>query len=85
MSVNSNSDPVDPSRRKFLKASGSTAAAGVISAYLPAHASGIEKNEVSRPTIEGAVPITLRINGKDHKLDMILEQHYSIAYAKPLR
>src|SRR4029079_6872312 len=68
MSVNSNSDPVDPSRRKFLKASGSTPAAGVISAYLPAHASGIEKNEVSRPTIEGAVPITLRINGKDHEL-----------------
>ncbi|MEN3329884.1 MAG: xanthine dehydrogenase YagT iron-sulfur-binding subunit [Acidobacteriota bacterium] len=64
---------VDPSRRKFLKASGTTAAAGVISAYLPAHASASEPTsevEVSGPVIEGAVPITLRINGKDHKLNI---------------
>ena len=57
---------VDQSRRTFLKTSGTTAAAGVISAYLPAHASGepTSESEVSGPAIEGAMPITLRINGK---------------------
>lgn len=74
MSDKSTSDPVDPSRRKFLKATGTTAAAGVISACLPVHASSaIEEtraSEVSGPTIEGAVPITLRINGKEHKLQL---------------
>jgi xanthine dehydrogenase YagT iron-sulfur-binding subunit len=64
---------VDRSRREFLKTGGTTAAAGVISAYLPAHATAAEptaESEVSRPVIEGAVPITLRINGKDHKLNI---------------
>src|SRR5262249_28648473 len=74
MTDNPNPGPLDRSRRKFLKASGTTAAAGVISAYLPAHASSsIEQaagSEASRPTIDGAVPITLRINGKDHKLQL---------------
>ena len=72
MSDDLTSGPVDPSRRKFLKATGTTAAAGVISAYLPAHASGepARESEVSHPAIEGAVPITLRINGKDHKLQL---------------
>jgi len=64
------SDQIDQSRRTFLKASGSTAAAGVISAYLPAQASDAVGSEVSNPSIEGAVPITLRINGKDHKLNI---------------
>ena len=74
MSDNAKLDRVDRSRRKFLKSTGTTAAAGVISAYLPAHASGgvepTRESEVSRPTIEGAVPITLRINGKDHQLNI---------------
>ena len=74
MSDDSKSNQVDRSRRKFLKTSGTTAAAGVISACLPAHASGaVDKpaqSEINRPTIEGAVPITLRINGKDHKLSI---------------
>lgn len=74
MSDNPKSDPVDRSRRKFLKTSGTTAAAGVISAYLPAHASSgreeARESKVSRPTIEGAVPITLRINGKDRQLQV---------------
>jgi xanthine dehydrogenase YagT iron-sulfur-binding subunit len=68
------SDPVDRSRRKFLRTSGTTAAAGVISAYLPTHASSAgeqsSESDFSQPIIEGAVPITLRINGKDHKLDI---------------
>ena len=70
----SNSDQIDQSRREFLKTGGTTAAATMISAYLPGHASGaIEQpaeNEVVPPTMEGAVPITLRINGKDHKLNI---------------
>lgn len=74
MSDNLKSGPVDRSRRKFLKTSGSTAAAGVISAYLPAQASSAAEqageSDVSRPTIEGAIPVTLRINGKDHKLNI---------------
>ena len=74
MSDNANADSVDQSRRKFLKTSGTTAAAGMISAYLPAHASGaVEQTaepEVSGPIADGAVPITLRINGKDHKLNI---------------
>ena len=74
MSEQTNSDPVDQSRRKFLKTSGTTAAAGVISAYLPAHASSalepMNESEVNAATIEGAIPITLRINGKDHKLNI---------------
>ena len=74
MSDNSRPDPIDHSRRKFLRTSGTTAAVGVISAYLPAQASsvvgeGIEP-EASYPPIDGAVPITLRINGKDHKLNI---------------
>ena len=74
MSENSTPGPVDPSRRTFLKTSGTTAAAGVISAYLPAQSSmALEQpgaSEADRPTIEGAVPITLRINGKEHKLNI---------------
>ena len=71
MPENSKSSPVDRSRRKFLKTSGTTAAAGVISAYFPAQASTVEQapeSEISRPIIEGAVPITLRINAEDHRL-----------------
>ena len=74
MADNPQSDPVDPSRRRFLKTSGTTAAAGVISAYMPAHASSAVEpasdSEFNRPPIEGAVPITLRINGKDHKVNI---------------
>src|ERR1044072_5638382 len=72
MSDNLKSDEVDQSRRKFLMASGTTAAAGMMSAYLPAHASAElpHDTEASRPPIEGAVRITLRINGKDHKLNI---------------
>ena len=67
-------DQINQSRRTFLKSTGTTAAAGMISAYLPAHASGavegVSENEVTSTTIEGAAPITLRINGKDHKLNI---------------
>jgi len=61
----------NPSRRKFLSTSGSTAAAGLIAAYVPLPANPSQEEETTEaigPTIEGAVPITLRINGKDRQL-----------------
>ncbi|HEY6243233.1 MAG TPA: 2Fe-2S iron-sulfur cluster-binding protein [Pyrinomonadaceae bacterium] len=70
MSNDANPGSIDRSRRKFLKTSGTTAAAGVISAYLPVQASDQETRKVEErvPVIDGSVPITLRINGKEHKL-----------------
>ena len=67
---NSQSGPTNPTRREFLVNTGSAAAASMIGGYMPVHAaeasqSGSGANE---PNIEGAVPITLRINGKDRQL-----------------
>ena len=74
MSDNAKSEPIDSSRRSFLKTTGTTAAAGVISAYLPAQVSSALGQTAdgagTRPPIDGAVPISLRINGKDHKLNI---------------
>src|SRR5262249_22574430 len=61
----------NPTRRQFLSTTGTTAAASLIAAYvpLPAKASAdAEPPDETGPTMEGAVPITLRINGKDHDL-----------------
>jgi xanthine dehydrogenase YagT iron-sulfur-binding subunit len=65
--------PADPTRRKFLVNTGTAAAASVIAAYMPAHAAAVSAAETATadaavPAVEGAVPITLRINGKDHAL-----------------
>jgi xanthine dehydrogenase YagT iron-sulfur-binding subunit len=62
------SRPSDPSRREFLLTMGSSAAATVISGCAtPRHEE--PSAEVARwPNVEGAVPITLRINGKDHQV-----------------
>jgi len=67
---NSQSGPTNPTRREFLVNTGSAAAAGVIGAYLPAHAAeaGQSSSNANEPNIEGAVPVTLRINGKDWQL-----------------
>ncbi len=68
------SGPSNPTRRTFLLTAGGTAAATVIAAYIPVHAnstaaeSGSAAANADGPNIEGAVPITLRINGKDHQL-----------------
>jgi len=67
------SRPPSPTRREFLLTTGSGVAASVVAGYLPALANdGARESDStpanSRPTIEGAVPITLRINGKDHQL-----------------
>jgi xanthine dehydrogenase YagT iron-sulfur-binding subunit len=67
------SHPSSPTRRKFLLTTGSGVAASVVAGYIPALANNAnaEANAASisaGPIIEGAVPITLRINGKDHEL-----------------
>jgi len=72
----SSSQLPNPARRQFLLTTGSTVAAGVIAAYVPAHAGTVAADEsaappgTDAPAIEGAVPITLRINGKEHKLSI---------------
>ena len=67
---NSQSGPTDPTRRDFLVNTGSAAAATVLSAYLPVHAAAVidQSGSAEGPHIEGVVPITLRINGKDQQL-----------------
>jgi xanthine dehydrogenase YagT iron-sulfur-binding subunit len=61
-----------PTRRKFLMNTGTAAAASVIGACLPAPAREAGQNastaDANAPAIEGAVPLVLRINGKDHQL-----------------
>jgi xanthine dehydrogenase YagT iron-sulfur-binding subunit len=58
-----------PTRRTFLRATGSSAAAAVVAARIPA--SPVRKAPPpggEEPVIPGAVPVTLRINGKDHSV-----------------
>src|SRR5882724_5331939 len=67
------SRPPSPARRKFLWTSGSSVAASLVAGYVPALAKDAAVESDSHPTsaepnIEGAVPITLRINGKDYSL-----------------
>src|SRR4051794_40996497 len=67
------SSPSNPDRRTFLRTTGGTAVATALAACSPSPAgSTAEQNPpaagADRPTIAGAVPITLRINGKDHQL-----------------
>jgi xanthine dehydrogenase YagT iron-sulfur-binding subunit len=69
----SQSCPPNPTRRKFLLTTGSGVAASVVGAYVPALANDTAGESASasagaRPIVEGAVPVTLRINGKDHQL-----------------
>jgi len=72
MRDDSPSSPSFQTRRAFLQTTGGTAAAAAIAAYAPAHGvdeQGISPSEGSGGSnIEGAVPITLRINGKDRRL-----------------
>jgi len=65
----------DPSRRAFLQATGSSAVAVAIAGCSPSHLttsaniSGIEEMKKGS-VIEGAVPLTLRINGKEHRIQV---------------
>jgi xanthine dehydrogenase YagT iron-sulfur-binding subunit len=49
---------------------GTTAAGAVIAGCAPVHHGAPAAQQVDRPNIDGAVPITLRINGKDHHLQI---------------
>ena len=67
-------DPSIPTRRAFLQTTGSTAAAVVIGACSGQGADSAASQSApppgapEGPNIAGAVPITLRINGKDRLL-----------------
>lgn len=67
----SSSGQRNPNRRQFLLTTGSTVAGGLLVAHTPA-AVGQESHativRAESPVVEGAVPVTLRINGKDHQL-----------------
>jgi len=70
---NPKSRPPSPTRRKFLLASGSGVAASLVAGYAPALAKRAagesdSASDSAGSTIEGAVPVTLRINGKEHQL-----------------
>jgi xanthine dehydrogenase YagT iron-sulfur-binding subunit len=62
------SNAQNPTRREFLSTTGTTAAASLIAAYVPLRANASEETETSAPAIDGVMPITLRINGKDRQL-----------------
>src|ERR1044071_142616 len=69
MSDKQQSNAQNPTRREFLSTTGTTAAAGLIAAYMPLTANASEEAvETSGPAIDGVMPITLRINGKDRQL-----------------
>ena len=62
------SNPSDPNRREFLLTMGSSAAAAVITGCAPLHPDEPRAVVADRSPVQGAAPITLRINGKDHNL-----------------
>jgi xanthine dehydrogenase YagT iron-sulfur-binding subunit len=73
MRDNPRSGPLDPTRREFFLTTGGTASAAAMTAWAPALANRTAAQSGSSatldgPTIEGAVPITLRINGTDRQL-----------------
>src|SRR5882724_5818949 len=71
--LHSLSGSAGPTRRKFLVNTGTAVAASVIGADVPAQASEVGQSgsmagDANLLSIEGAVPLVLRINGKDHQL-----------------
>ena len=70
--LHSLSGSAGPTRRKFLVNTGTVAAASLIGAYTPAQAreagEDVPTADANPPAIEGAVPLVLRVNGKDHQL-----------------
>jgi xanthine dehydrogenase YagT iron-sulfur-binding subunit len=58
-----------PSRRQFLLTGGSAVAAGVIAACAPGdETQAAQTAGAAVPPVEGAVPITLRINSAEHSI-----------------
>jgi xanthine dehydrogenase YagT iron-sulfur-binding subunit len=69
------SSPSNPTRRTFLSTTGGTAAAALLAQGALAQPNSTAEQSGSLaagvddgPNIEGAVPITLHINGRDHQL-----------------
>ena len=67
------SDPKNPTRREFLRNSGGTAAVAVIAGSAPVASSAAGPSSLGTadeqgPNLEGAVPITLRVNGISRQL-----------------
>jgi xanthine dehydrogenase YagT iron-sulfur-binding subunit len=68
------SNPISPSRRTFLLATGGTAAAAVIQTCTPvqratsAGESALPVQTTEKPVLDGAVQIKLRVNGKERQL-----------------
>ena len=68
------SSPSHPTRRAFLLTTGETAAAAVVGTCAPVSASSTAEQGsppaaiTDGPNIAGAVPVMLRINGKDRQL-----------------
>ena len=66
----------NPTRRAFLRTTGTTAAAAVVAGCAPSQTKVSSEKSASSaittgmPKIEGAVPINLKINGKDHRLQI---------------
>jgi xanthine dehydrogenase YagT iron-sulfur-binding subunit len=64
------SGPAKPTRRTFLRATGTSAAAAIVVASVPA--SSVQASTAAAgaeaPSIEGTVPVTLRINGQSRTL-----------------
>jgi xanthine dehydrogenase YagT iron-sulfur-binding subunit len=68
MRDNPHSGSSDLTRRAFLQTTGGTAAAAVMAGSSPSGPSASPEDMADGPTIEGAVPLTLRINGEDRHL-----------------
>jgi len=62
--------PSDPNRREFLLTMGSSAAATVITGCATLRHDEPQAAAAHRANVQGAVPITLRINDKDHHLQI---------------
>ena len=57
-----------PTRRSFLRTTGTSAAAAIVATRAPASPGPKSPTGADASNIPGAVPVTLRINGKDHAL-----------------
>ncbi len=65
------SGPSKPTRRTFLRNTGTSAAAAIVAVSVPGNATGQKPSPagvVEGGSIEGAVPVTLRINGQTRAL-----------------
>jgi xanthine dehydrogenase YagT iron-sulfur-binding subunit len=64
--------PSDPTRRDFLFATGTTAAAALVAACAPERTATVAPPAAPAGTLnlEGTIPVSLRINGKLHNLNI---------------